>query len=42
VGTKVGNLAPQYSLRLTDGKKVDSAELISQGKPAFLFFFATW
>jgi hypothetical protein len=29
-------------MQLADGSVVTSASLLSDGKPVFLFFFATW
>ena len=42
IGSKVGNHLPEFDLRLVDGSTVNSAELVSTGKPTFYFFFATW
>lgn len=42
IGTGVGNSIPDISLRLNDGSTVSTHSLSSEGKPAFLFFFATW
>ena len=42
IGSKVGNHLPEFDLRLVDGSTVNSAELVSTGKPVFYFFFATW
>ena len=41
VGHQVGNLVPDFTLALADGSTVTSAQLIEEGRPAFLFFFAT-
>jgi hypothetical protein len=41
VGNKVGNRIPDVSLELFDGTTVSTASLAEQGKPTFLFFFAT-
>ena len=42
IGNKVGNHLPEFDLRLVDGSRVNSAELVSMDKPVFYFFFATW
>ncbi len=42
IGSKVGNHLPEFDLRLVDGRTVNSADLVSTGKPVFYFFFATW
>ena len=42
IGIKVGNRIPDVSMRLTDGSTVSTGSLIGEGKPTFLFFFATW
>ena len=42
VGSQVGERAPRFRLSLADGSTVSSASLVSDGKPVFLFFHATW
>ena len=42
VGYKVGDRAPEFTLRLIDGTTVPSAGLLDEGRPVFLFFFTTW
>jgi len=42
VGTAVGKTVPHFEFTLIDGTKKSTAQLASQGKPVFLFFFATW
>ena len=42
LGSKVGERLPDMSWGLIDGTTVESSELIAQGQPTFLFFFATW
>jgi cytochrome oxidase Cu insertion factor (SCO1/SenC/PrrC family) len=42
VGTVVGKTVPHFEFTLIDGTKRSTAQLASQGKPVFLFFFATW
>ena len=41
-GINVGDRLPEFSIRLTDGNTVTSARLVTEGKPVFLYFFATW
>jgi hypothetical protein len=41
-GTKVGERLPEFSMRLTDGSTLTSEDLVTKGKPVFLYFFATW
>lgn len=40
VGLKIGNLAPDFSVSMLDGKTIKLSEL--RGKPVFLNFWATW
>ena len=40
-GNKVGYRIPDFTLELVDGEKVSSEALLAEGKPTFLFFFAT-
>ena len=42
IGTKVGERLPEFSMRLTDGRLLTSEDLVTEGKPVFLYFFATW
>jgi len=42
IGTTVGNRIPDISMRLNNGSTVSTGSLIGEGKPTFLFFFATW
>ena len=42
IGTTVGNRIPDISMRLNNGNTVSTGSLIGEGKPTFLFFFATW
>ena len=42
VGTTVGKTVPHFEFALIDGTKRSTAQLASQGRPVFLFFFATW
>jgi thiol-disulfide isomerase/thioredoxin len=41
-GARVGERAPEFAINLADGSTVTSAELMAQGRPTFLYFFATW
>lgn len=40
VGLNIGNLAPDFSISMMDGKTLKLSEL--RGKPVFLNFWATW
>jgi peroxiredoxin len=42
VGTKVGQRVPDFAIDLVDGTTVTAVDLIAEGQPTFLFFFATW
>ena len=42
VGYDVGLRAPEFSMSLLDGSEVTSASLAMEGKPAFLYFHATF
>ena len=42
VGTKVGERVPEFTMRLTDGSTVALNDLVTEGKPVFIYFFATW
>ena len=42
VGLKIGERLPDFAILLADGATVTSQQLILEGKPAFLMFFATW
>lgn len=42
VGYNEGQMVPDFTLRLVDGGQVTRADLLAQGRPAFLFFYATW
>jgi hypothetical protein len=41
-GARVGNRVPEFAINLADGSTVTSVELLAQGRPSFLYFFATW
>ena len=42
VGTQVGNALPHFEITLLDGDKRSTEQLAADGKPVFLYFFATW
>ena len=42
IGYKVGMQAPEFGMSLIDGSRVTASGLADQGKPAFLYFHATW
>lgn len=42
VGNKVGEHVPEFSIMLGDGSVKRSTEILSDGKPVFIFFWATW
>ncbi len=41
VGNQVGDRVPDFALELADGTTVTSASLVAEGRPTFLFFWAT-
>ncbi len=42
VGSAVGERAPDFEVTFRDGSSVSREELTAEGRPAFLFFMATW
>lgn len=42
VGINVGNLAPDFKLRLVDGSELTSSQLREEGRPVLLYFLTTW
>ena len=42
VGIAVGNLAPDFTLRLLDGSELTSMQLREEGRPVFLYFLTGW
>ncbi len=42
VGNKVGNLSPEFALRLVDGTEITATELRMEGRPVFLYFLTGW
>ena len=42
VGINVGNLAPDFKLRLVDGSELTSAQLRDEGRPVLLYFLTSW
>ena len=41
VGAALGDQVPPFEIRTVEGA-VSSSSLLAEGKPVFLFFFATW
>ena len=41
IGNNIGDRIPEFEIVLTDGSPITSAGLLQNGRPAFLFFFAT-
>ncbi len=41
IGNNIGDRIPDFEIKLTDGTPIASAGLLRNGRPAFLFFFAT-
>ena len=41
IGNNIGDRIPEFEIVLTDGTPITSAGLLDNGRPAFLFFFAT-
>ena len=42
IGIDVGSTVSHFEFTLIDGTRQSTAQLASQGRPVFLFFFATW
>ena len=42
IGSAVGELVPDFEVTFIDGSSVSREELAADGRPAFLFFMATW
>ena len=42
IGTKIGERIPEFTMRLADRSMQTSQNLVSTGKPVFMYFFATW
>lgn len=42
IGGNVGNRIPDVDIRLYNGDTVSTSKLVDEGKPTFLYFFATW
>ena len=42
IGTKVGERLPEFSMRLKDMSSITLEDFVAEGKPVFLYFFATW
>ena len=41
IGNQIGYQVPDFSLELADGSSVTSAGLVAEGRPTYLFFWAT-
>ena len=39
---KIGEASPPFTVTLADGSEVSSHDLAASGRPAHLFWFATW
>ncbi|MCY4557798.1 MAG: hypothetical protein OXF79_15755 [Chloroflexi bacterium] len=39
---KIGEASPPFTMILADGSEVSSHDLAASGRPAHLFWFATW
>ena len=39
---KIGETTPPFAMVLSDGAEVSSDDLAASGRPAHLFWFATW
>ena len=42
IGTQVGERLPEFSMRLKDMSSITLEDFVAEGKPVFLYFFATW
>ena len=42
IGSAVGERAPDFEVTFLDGNSVSREELAAEGRPAFLYFMATW
>ena len=42
IDLKIGETAPPFAMTLADGTEVSSESLTASGRPAHLFWFATW
>ena len=42
VGVRVGDRAPDFTLTLSQDRRISSSDLVAQGKPVFILFHATW
>lgn len=40
--TKTAPQSPAFAMSFVDGSKVTSDQLLGEGRPVFLYFFATW
>ena len=42
IGSAVGERAPDFEVTFQDGSSMSREELAAEGRPAFLYFMATW
>ena len=42
IGNSKGNLAPDFTVTTTEGKKITLSELTKESKPVLLYFWASW
>lgn len=42
IGYEVGKHVPNFEITSDDGRKLTSEDILSEGKPVFLFFTASW
>ena len=42
MGTGIGETPPAFTMQLSDGAQVASADLAAAGRPVFMHYFATW
>lgn len=42
IGSAIGERAPDFEVTFLDGTSVSREELAAEGRPAFLYFMATW
>ena len=41
-GINVGNTSPPFAMTLVDGSEVSLKDIVDDGQPTHLFWFATW
>jgi len=42
IGYTIGTHVPNFEINLDDGRTLTSEDLLSEGRPVFLFFTASW